>query len=144
MRTARGAILTMLILLLAALDVAIYVGQREAHRSAEQGPEWDTWRKLSEPARAEYTRRYQELLSQGRDQHALSRARRFARLTLDEQARLRALHGIVLDVLRRQPAVERRDLLRASPRARAFFVYQFLNDEMRQRLRQLEPTAETG
>jgi len=103
------------------------------------------WQALSADQQRGYARQYQALARRGTLRATLLRARQFGQLSADRQQYLRGLHAVLQDTLGNQPPSQRRELLRSSPSARAFFVYQALlvdDPERLAALRSQQPDAQ--
>jgi hypothetical protein len=119
------------IAVLALLNAALFWQSRR-----DQGPparvdlEAQRWAALPPAERLEHVQRYQMLVRRADGHTLLDQAREFAALPADEQQRLRTLRDLLVSVVDRQSPADRRELLRLSPRARAYFVYRAMLADM--------------
>mgnify|MGYP000195901755 CR=1 FL=1 len=126
-----------LIGLLTTANLAVLAGRAVAVGDRHESEQWQRWRALPTEQRWELIRRYQELLRQTDLATAWRHAQQFRELPPIRQNYLRELYEVMRETLDRQPVSRRRELLRAAPRARAFYLYQILVSEEPARLAEL-------
>lgn len=129
---------------LGAANGFVYVQGRPPPSVTRAVDPWERWRHLDVAQRAAHLRSYQALAQQGDAAAVLRHARQFAQLPPQRRQALRELQAAFQDVLQWQGPVGRKDLLRSTPRARAFFVYQTLAATDPERLARLGEQLEAG
>ncbi len=92
-------------------------------------PALQTWHQLSEMQQVAFAEQYQRLVRRADTSDVFRHAREFAGLAADDRERLREYNQLMLATLNAQPPTRRRELLRASPDVRAYFVYKAVRAE---------------
>ncbi len=125
-------------LVLAVANVAAYFERQEEQQPATRpATTWDRWLAMSNSQRRARIRQYQQIVRHTGGLDTLRNARAYMRLSAAEQDRLRELARLVDEELRQMPPGQRRELLQAVGRARAFRLHQALRAEAPERLAQL-------
>lgn len=138
-----AAILWVGVGLLAAANGLVYAQGRPKPPSPADGV-WERWFRLDREARLARVRTYQTLMQSGDTAAALRQGRQFAQYPSPHRQALRELHAALQDVLQHEGPAGRKDLLRSTPPARAFLVYQALADTDPVRLARLAEQLRTG
>ncbi len=139
MRRTNLIIITVAIVTLGVAN--ILVATRDRKPSTPSTP-WDRWCELPAPRRAACVQKHLSLARQANAKAILRDARRFGDLPPERQEYLRQLRHTIQETLAALPDGRRLDLLRLSPRARAFMIYQTLRSDQPKRLAELRIAAE--
>lgn len=143
-RTVNVMLLTASVVL-ALLNILVFThgrGGRAAHSDPPAAS--DRWQALTPAGRLECVQRYQALARRPDARTVLRQACEFSEMPSEEQDRLRAISQLLERVLDRQSPAGRRELLRLSPRARAYFVYREVVAELPAWLAQYASLHEEG
>ena len=132
----------MIIVATIILGIANIVVATRGRGPAQPETSWDHWCKLSAPQRAACVHKYRSLARQPNTNVIMHNAGRFGELPPQRQEYLRQLRHVVDETLATLPEGQRLNLLRLSPRARAFLIYQTLRSDRPQRLDELRNAAE--
>jgi hypothetical protein len=129
--------------LLAAANGLVYAQGRPKPPSPADGV-WQRWSRLDRETRLTHVRTYQTLVQAGDTAAVLRLGRKFAQYPPPRRQALRELHEALQDVLQHEGPAGRKDLLRSTPPARAFFAYQALAATDPARLARLAEQLRTG
>lgn len=123
-------ILVAAIAVLAGANLALLVWARgDASGARRPASAWQRWQALPASEQLACAQRYADLARREDAGAVLRRARDFARLPAVRQERLREVQGVFQTTLDRQNAAQRREILLAPPRARAYLLYQALAEQ---------------
>ncbi len=137
-------ILLILAAALAVANSAVFIHSRATGQSAASAKHanWHQWRALTRSEQLEYVHLFQGLAQRAEAGAILSSARKFAAHSSRRQQSLRELQRVQQEVLEQLPPPRRRDLRRATPEHRAFFIFQELLSKDPRRLAELAARLE--
>lgn len=126
-RPGTAALVAVNVLLAGATLIVAANRSGSGHGREQAGGDSQRWATLPRSEQLALLREHRDLAARGEEgRERLRRAREFARLPGERQARLRSLMNLVDELLREQTAEQRRAMLRALERVRALLLFQYL------------------